>query len=257
MGLEIAHIEHNQFNEIAMRFYEMGLTSIKWSEKDEKILNNILDHLREYYVNKKGYPYVIQENSVEANEMSWLQSIKPQLKQQRSKKENNMSSRKLNNNEDVKEQIITPPEGYEIDKENNTFECIKFKRIQPVAWKDTVKQQNGFIIDNTAEFCTRLVEIAGDFNKLCIFYTEKQARSAIAMARISQIMANDERFGGVVTDDEWNNSKIIKYCIKKCFGSWTIDYFWNDYSFLAFHTSEQCQLFVEENEDLIKQYLMI
>jgi hypothetical protein len=28
-----------------------------------------------------------------------------------------------------KEIKITPPDGYEIDKENSTFECIKFKPI--------------------------------------------------------------------------------------------------------------------------------
>lgn len=35
----------------------------------------------------------------------------------------------------TKEIKITPPEGYEIDKENSTFDCIKFK---PVAkrWRE-------------------------------------------------------------------------------------------------------------------------
>lgn len=173
------------------------------------------------------------------------------------KKENNMPPRKLNNNEDVKEQIITPPDGYEIDKENSTFECIKFKKKEEVAWKDKVKQQKGFIIDNTAEFCTRLVEIAGDFNKLCIFNTEKQAKSALAMAHISQIMANDKRFGGVVTDKEWKDFNIIKYVIFKGSGNWIANTHNWFYTFLAFHTNEQCQLFIKENEDLIKDYLMI
>ena len=31
----------------------------------------------------------------------------------------------------MKEVKITPPEGYEVDKENSTFECIKFKPIKP------------------------------------------------------------------------------------------------------------------------------
>jgi len=31
----------------------------------------------------------------------------------------------------MKEVKITPPEGYEVDKENSTFECIKFKPIEP------------------------------------------------------------------------------------------------------------------------------
>lgn len=31
---------------------------------------------------------------------------------------------------ETKEMKIVPPEGYEIDKENSTFECIKFKPIE-------------------------------------------------------------------------------------------------------------------------------
>lgn len=162
-----------------------------------------------------------------------------------------------NNNNNIREVKIIPPKGYEIDKENSTFESIKFKRIQPVAWKDTVKQQKGFIIDNTAEFCTRLVEIAGDFNKLCIFYTEKQAKSALAMAQISQIIANDSRFGGVITDEEWNDESLNKYCIMKRHSKIEVDVRWTFYTFLAFHKKEQYDLFLKENEDLVKDYLMI
>lgn len=36
---------------------------------------------------------------------------------------------------DTNELKITPPEGYEIDKENSTFECIKFKPINK-CWRD-------------------------------------------------------------------------------------------------------------------------
>ena len=32
--------------------------------------------------------------------------------------------------------VIVPPEGYEIDKENSTFECIKFK---PIIWRFVTK----------------------------------------------------------------------------------------------------------------------
>ena len=37
-----------------------------------------------------------------------------------------------------KEMKIIPPEGYEVDKENSTFECIKFKPIKsqlPKTWR--------------------------------------------------------------------------------------------------------------------------
>ena len=35
-----------------------------------------------------------------------------------------------------KEVKIQAPEGYEIDKENSTFECIKFKPINNPTYKD-------------------------------------------------------------------------------------------------------------------------
>ena len=38
------------------------------------------------------------------------------------------------------------------------------------------------------------------------------------MAQISQIMANDSRFGGVVTDEEWKNYGMGKYCINRFAG---------------------------------------
>lgn len=89
-----------------------------------------------------------------------------------------------------------------------------------------------------------------------VFATEKQAKSALAMAQISQIMANDERFGGVVTDEEWNNDNW-KYVIWRKHNNVYYDVLIKSYTFLAFHTVQQRDLFFIENEDLVKQYLMI
>ena len=90
-----------------------------------------------------------------------------------------------------------------------------------------------------------------------MFATKKQAKSALAMARISQIMANDvEHFGGVVTDKEWGNSdwKYVIYRSNNKICTTAISY---DYYFLAFHTAAQRALFLEKYRDLIKDYLMI
>ena len=88
-----------------------------------------------------------------------------------------------------------------------------------------------------------------------LFATEKQAKSALAMARISQIMANDERFGGVVTDEEWCGDNW-KYVIIKINDDLEISGSYR-YEYLAFHTEEQANSFLEENEDLVKDYYMI
>jgi hypothetical protein len=47
-----------------------------WSEEDERMLNNIQNNLREFYVDKKGYPYVAEPDSPEMMEYNWLESIK-------------------------------------------------------------------------------------------------------------------------------------------------------------------------------------
>lgn len=173
------------------------------------------------------------------------------------KEENNMSSRKLNNNEDVKEQIITPPEGYEVDIKNSTFKCIKFKKKEKVAWRSVFKCGLMGYSMHTDGNVGMIVDKSHDLEHTCVFATEKQAKSAQAMAIISQIMANDERFGGVVTDEEWRNDNITKYIIFRDIDKIKFCFFKSTYYFLAFHTEKQRDLFLKENKDLIKDYLMI
>lgn len=89
------------------------------------------------------------------------------------------------------------------------------------------------------------------------FASKKQAKSALAMAMISQIMTNDiENFGGVITDEEWDNDNrkyhIYRYgnCVHTAFTT-------HEYHFLAFHTEEQRDLFLEKYPNLVKDYLMV
>lgn len=165
--------------------------------------------------------------------------------------------RQNKNNVMKKEIKITPPEGYEIDKEHSTFDCIKFKSIAK-KWRGKKDNKlNGFYIgiDSSIILATNYDNIDVNHN---IFATKKQAKSAVAMAQISQIMANDERFGGVVTDEEFEDEHIWIYSInrrsntiEKYSGTRGIDHF------LSFHTPSQRDLFLKENEDLIKDYLML
>lgn len=155
-----------------------------------------------------------------------------------------------------KEVRIQVPEGMEIDKENSTFECIKFKPIAKRWRNDVTNKVKGYFI--TIE--SNIVPHVGINSKLNynVFATEKQAKSALAMARISQIMANDERFGGVITDEERQDEDIPKYAIiRQNTNIITITSYYGRYYFLAFHTVEQRDLFLKENEDLVRDYLMI
>ena len=87
-----------------------------------------------------------------------------------------------------------------------------------------------------------------------VFLTEKHAKSALAMAQISQLIPY---YGGEITNDEWEDCSIRKYiifrrtsCVRKCDT-------YSDYDFLAFRTAEQRDEFLKNNEQLVKDYLMI
>ena len=60
---------------------------------------------------------------------------------------------------ETKELKITIPKGYEIDKDHSTFECIKFKPIKDITYKDVCnalfKNNTGYFIDEYGKinFC--------------------------------------------------------------------------------------------------------
>lgn len=156
-----------------------------------------------------------------------------------------------------KELKIVPPEGYEIDKENSTFECIKFKCIKPIRWRDREdKMVSGYWLSMTDDMVLTEYRKYNCHYNYGIFATKQLAKSALAMAKISQIMANDERFGRVITDAEWDNG-TEKYIIVRVNSDILKVMSTCAYSFLAFHTQEQRDLFLEENEDLVKDYFML
>lgn len=150
------------------------------------------------------------------------------------------------------------PEGYEIDKENSTFENIVLKPIEKKKWRD---DKTALIEGYCINFDSKIFHTATKYNNTSdnynIFAKEKQAKSALAMARISQIMANDKRFGGVITDEEMKTPGFVKYAIFRNFFKIEVGEVHWSYAFLSFHTPEQRDLFLKENEDLVKDYLMI
>lgn len=156
--------------------------------------------------------------------------------------------------EDLK---IVVPAGYEIDKENNTFELIKFKKLDEIKTMEDLHDSEirftGYYIDTSA-----LVERGSYINHSIendnVFLTEKEANSSLAMSKISQLM---HYYGGAITQEEWNNMDIPKFSIIRDRDG--IDFYLNHnfYMFLSFHTSEQRDRFLENNEQLIKDYLML
>ena len=131
---------------------------------------------------------------------------------------------------------------------------------EPEFWSDNKGNTfNGFRINNVAS----IAEVSNVSNTRLyynVFATKKQAKSALAMARISQIMANDiKNFGGIVTDEEWDDDNWKYVIFRSCNHNNRIGVtaVYRDYHFLAFHTAAQRDLFLEKYRNLVKDYLML
>ena len=157
--------------------------------------------------------------------------------------------------------LIDIPEGYSgIDMEKSDFDkgIIVFKKKQKIPWKDDRPEINGFYIDDDNRIIHQESSIKWVERNRNIFAIERQAKSAQAMAELSQIIANDQRFGGPLTDEEWTRSSYKKYVIIRGDGHVeVVAHFTYCYFFLAFHTEDQAKLFLEENRDLIERYYML
>ena len=89
----------------------------------------------------------------------------------------------------MKELRVEVPEGYEIDKENSTFECIKFKPKGTKTIEDLYKSAKTFdgywVCGGEVEFDYNCIYSKTNKN---VFLTEKEAKSSLAMSQISQLM---------------------------------------------------------------------
>lgn len=110
---------------------------------------------------------------------------------------------------ETKELKINIPEGYEIDVENSTLTCIKFKKkVEINTWRD-LKFISGYFIeyDSSIEKLEEVVERSCEDKN--IFAYEKYVKAALALAQISQLMPY---YGGEITDEEWKGDSC-KYSI--------------------------------------------
>jgi len=164
--------------------------------------------------------------------------------------------RNLIKNNMEKEVKIALPRGYEVDKENSTFECIKFKKKQEIkTWKDLISV-SGYYISNIDSEINSVNELSVDEHDYSVFLTKKQAKSALAMAHISQLMPY---YGGEITDEEWKDDSIDKYVIYRDGDKLATNFIfsYSSFHFVAFHTKEQRNEFLKCNERLVKNYFMI
>lgn len=82
---------------------------------------------------------------------------------------------------------IVIPEGYILDEEYSTFECIVFKKIyKKIAWKELKLISGYFVTGKSNIFSVRRGESVDD--NCNIFKTRKQAVASLALAQLSQLI---------------------------------------------------------------------
>ena len=163
----------------------------------------------------------------------------------------------------MKELKIEAPQGYEVDKENSTFECIKFKKIRDIKnWDDLCEagdasdevRLSGYYIEEDSDICMAHRLRVNNRNR-SVHLTVEEAKSARAAAMISQLMPY---YGGAITKEEWadlgmKKHKIYRYADDLLFSGDAM----GTYCFLAFRSKGYRDEFLKNNEQLVKEYLMI
>lgn len=149
---------------------------------------------------------------------------------------------------------IKIPDGYEIDTDNSTFTNIVFKPIEnkyPNSWDDA------FVDSNLNGYCIACGTVSQYFKNNAskidteIYKTEKQAKSALAYAQITQLMALPCYNGDWVPD--WNEA-ITKYCIERTNKNLKKSEHCHLFIPICFKSSEVRDAFLQNNEKLLKQY---
>lgn len=145
-----------------------------------------------------------------------------------------------------KELNIIAPEGYEIDKENSTFEKIVFKKINelPKTWED-LKYISGAYISILSNVTT-INFVKTDSSTKDIFPTKELAEAALALAQLLQLR---DRYNG---DNKGFIFGKSNYCI--IFHNNSIYRFFDDYTqrVLAFRTRGLRDEFYNNFKDLIE-----
>ena len=150
-------------------------------------------------------------------------------------------------NMDTKKLKINIPEGYEIDKENSTFEEIIFKKVEdpfsklPKTWEEYCSLMKGKTIHYPDYYYIILRSFEDAYN---MFATEERAKQFIALGKLLQLR------------DYWvKGYSEFRYAVygDKLDGTAICDWRDNINHPLTFPTREMAQKFVECFKDLMKE----
>jgi hypothetical protein len=148
---------------------------------------------------------------------------------------------------------IEAPEGFEIDRDNSTIDCIQFKKKE--SWKigswTNIPEVVGFFVDTDSIVCHFPHPRDSSDNRDCnVFAYRDQAEACLALAQLSQLMKH--------VNGEWKpdwESTVSKFVIEfsgvEPVRMRTVHY----RSFLAFEIEEKRDWFFATHAELIKKAL--
>ena len=111
---------------------------------------------------------------------------------------------------ETKEFKIQVPEGYEIDRENSTFEKIVFKKVDdlPKSWEE-LEFIDGFFVSSLSDIAKIGNNTTNDENNKNVFPTKEEAEACLALAQLCQLR---NRYNDGWKPD-WKDDNQFKWCI--------------------------------------------
>ena len=145
---------------------------------------------------------------------------------------------------------ITPPEGYEVDKEKSTFDKIVFKKLEsnlPMSWEELGEVEGYFIYEHSGINVHPVIDKAVAYNRN-LFPTKEEAEAMRAMAQLCQL--RDRWNGGWKPD--WTND-TPKYCISSYKNNLYKDSYYSVSCPITLKTRELRDKFMETFKDLLEE----
>ena len=145
----------------------------------------------------------------------------------------------------MKELLITPPAGYEIDRENSTFEKIVFKEVKKkIEWEDFGRVE-GYYISLYCEIDP--IKDGADGGNKNTFPTREEAEACLALSQLLQW--RNKRNEGWKPDWDDNSRKDFIYIREnRPIVDWALDISRP----LYFRDTETAEQFLEDFRDLIE-----
>ena len=144
---------------------------------------------------------------------------------------------------------ITPPEGYEVDREKSTFDKIIFKKIEnslPMSWEE-LGVVGGYYVSSRSNINDMSMTNAVDINRN-LFPTKEEAKAMLAMAQLCQLRGR--------WNDGWKadwKDDTLKYCIISFENTLCKESYKSTSNSMAFKTKELRDKFMETFKDLLEE----